>query len=211
MDIPLIANILSFTNENWGYKTVPNGKCCLSMQNEQCAFHRGKVMGGSSTINYMASTRGNRRNYDRWEEMGNPGWGYKGVLPYFLKCENMTIPELADNTKYHSTSGELSISYAPYRSPMAEAYLQAGAQLGCRVIDYNGKHKLVSVIYNQQQKWNPNEHIKSISASDQISQYLSRDKNSLVTKLLIHPYNKPRMEFSLFVTTRHTKFVPEKK
>ena len=61
----------------------------------------------------MVATRGNRRNYDRWEEMGNPGWGYKDVLPYFLKSENMTIPELADNTEYHSTSGEQSIAYAP--------------------------------------------------------------------------------------------------
>jgi len=72
----------------------------------------------------MAATRGNRRNYNRWEEMGNPGWGYNDVLPYFLKSENMTIPELAANTKYHSTSGELSISYAPYRSPMTDAYVQ---------------------------------------------------------------------------------------
>ena len=139
MDIPLIANLMPLTNANWGYKTVPNGKCCLSMQNGQCAFHRGKVMGGTSTINFMAAVRGNRRNYDRWEEMGNPGWGYKDVLPYFLKIENMTIPELAANTKYHSTSGYQSISYAPYRSPMADAYVEGGAELGYRVIDYNGE------------------------------------------------------------------------
>jgi choline dehydrogenase len=77
MDITLIANMMSFTNANWGYKTVPNGKCCLSMQNEQCVFYQGKVMGGSSIINYIASTRGNKRDYDRWEEMGNPGWGLR--------------------------------------------------------------------------------------------------------------------------------------
>jgi choline dehydrogenase-like flavoprotein len=105
MDILLFAHMLSFTKANWGYKTFPNGKC-LSMGNKQCRFHTVKVMGGSSTVNFVASTRGNRRIYDRWEEMGNPGWGYKDVLHYFLKSENMTIPELADNTKYHSTCGE---------------------------------------------------------------------------------------------------------
>jgi len=141
MDIPLIANLMPLREANWRYKTIPNGKCCLSMQNGQCAFHRWKVMGGTSTINYMASTRGNRRNYDRWEEMGNPGWGYNDVLLYFLKSEKMTIPELADYTKYHSTSGELSISYAPFRSPKADAFVQAGAELGYSVTDYNGETK----------------------------------------------------------------------
>ena len=95
-------------------------------------------MGGTSTINFMAATRGNRRNYDRWEGRGNPGWGYNDVLPYFLKSENMTIPELSDDTKYHSTSREQTISYAPYRSPMADAYVEGGAELGYSVIDYNG-------------------------------------------------------------------------
>ena len=61
--------------------------------------------------------------------MRNPGWGYKAVLPYFIKSESMTIPELADNKKYHSKRGELSISYAPYRSPMADAFVEAGAEL----------------------------------------------------------------------------------
>jgi choline dehydrogenase len=191
MDIPLIANMLSFTNVNWGYKTVPNGKCCLSMQNEQCAFHRGKVMGGTSTINYMPSTRGNRRNYDRWEEMGNPGWGYKDVLPYFLKSENMTIPELADNTKYHSTCGELSISYAPYRSPMAGAYLQAGAELGYRVIDYNGETQ-TGFSYVQSTTKNGTRMSASRAFLHPIKNRKNFQviKNSLVTKLLIHPNTK---------------------
>ena len=98
-------------------------------------------MGGSSSITYMVSARDNRRNYDCFEEMGNHGWGYKDVLPYFLKSENTTIPELTDDTKYHSTSGELSISYAPYRIPIADAIVQGGAELGYSTIDYNGETK----------------------------------------------------------------------
>ena len=191
MDVPLMASLMSLTDANWGYKTVPNGKCCLSMQNEQCAFHRGKVMGGSSTINFMASTRGNRRNYDRWEEMGNPGWGYNDVLPYFLKSENMTIPELADNKKYHSTSGELSISYAPYRSPIADAFVQGGEELGYNVIDYNGETQ-TGFSYIQSTTKNGTR----MSASRAFLHPIKNRKNlhvkekCLVTKLLIHPDTK---------------------
>lgn len=72
----------------------------------------------------------------RWETLAG---GYKDVLPYFLKSERMTVPELADNTKYHSTSGELSISFAPYRTSIADAVVQGGAELGYNVIDYNGE------------------------------------------------------------------------
>jgi len=191
MDFPLIAHLMPLTDANWRYKTVPNGKCCLSMENEQCAFHRGKVMGGSSTVNFMASTRGNRRNYDRWEEMGNPGWGYKDVLPYFLKSENMTIPELADNTKYHSTSGELSISYAPYRSPIADAFVQAGAELGYSVTDYNGETQ-TGFSYIQSTTKNGTRMSASRAFLHPIKNRKNFHviKNSLVTKLLIHPYTK---------------------
>ena len=191
MDIPLIANLMPLTDANWRYKTVANGKCCLSMQNGQCAFHRGKVMGGSSTINFMASTRGNRRDYDRWEEMGNPGWGYKGVLPYFLKSENMTIPELADNTKYHSTSGELSISYAPYRTPLADASVQAGTELGYSVIDYNGETQTgFSYIQSTTKNGTRMSSSRAFLHSIRNRKNLHVIKRSLVTKLLIHPDTK---------------------
>jgi len=188
MDIPLIPNLISLTDVNWGYKTVPNGECCLSMQNGQCLLHRGKVMGGSSSINYMASTRGNRRNYDRWEEMGNPGWGYKDVLPYFLKSENITIPELADNKKYHSTSGELSISYAPYRSQIADAFVEAGVELGYSEIDYNGETQ-TGFSYIQSTTKNGTRMSSSRAFLHPINnrENLHVIKGSLVTKLLIHP------------------------
>jgi choline dehydrogenase len=189
MDIPLLANQIPLTDANWRYKSVPNGKCCLSMQNGQCALHRGKVMGGSSTVNFMASTRGNRRDYDRWEEMGNPGWGYKDVLPYFLKSESMTIPELAEDKKYHSTTGELSISYAPFRTPLADAIVQGGAELGYNVVDYNGETQ-TGFSYLQSTTKNGTR----MSASRAFLHPIKNRKNvhvikrSLVTKLLIDPH-----------------------
>jgi len=145
-------------------------------------------MGGTSTINFMAAVRGNRRNYDRWEEMGNPGWGYKDLLPYFLKSENMTIPELADDTKYHSTSGELTISYAPYRTPMSDAYLEGGAELGFEIIDYNGETQTgFSHIQSTTKSGTRMSSSRAFLHPIRNRKNFHVIKRSLVTKLLIHP------------------------
>jgi choline dehydrogenase-like flavoprotein len=87
----------------------------------------------------MIYTRVNRYDYDRWEKLGNSGCGYKEVLSYFLKHENMMIPELGEDKMYHTTNGELPVTYAPYQTPLADAFLEAGEEMGQRVFDYNGK------------------------------------------------------------------------
>ncbi|KAJ9596066.1 hypothetical protein L9F63_012734 [Diploptera punctata] len=161
MDIPLTVTSMQFTEANWMYKLEPSGNVCLAMWQNRCLVPRGKVMGGSSTINFMIYTRGNKHNYNRWEQMGNPGWGYKDVLPYFLKLENMSIPELRTDSIYHSTSGEVPVNYAPYRTPLADAFLEAGKELGIHILHPIRNRK--------------NLHVK---------------KWSLVTKILIEPSEK---------------------
>lgn len=70
----------------------------------RCLWYRGKVIGGSSVLNFMFYVRCDARDYDEWEQNGNPGWGYSDVLEYFKKSENMIIPDLIDSP-YHGTGG----------------------------------------------------------------------------------------------------------
>ena len=95
-------------------------------------------MGGSSSINYMLYVRGNRRDYDRWASMGNTGWSYDDVLPYFIKSEDNKNPQYAA-TKYHGTGGYLTVEEAPYRTPLADAFIQSGQELGYEERDCNGE------------------------------------------------------------------------
>ena len=99
---------------------------------------RGKILGGSSVLNYMIYVRGNRYDYDRWLNEGNTGWSYNEVLPYFLKSEDNRNPYIAANSKYHSTGGYLTVEEPPYRTPLATAFIEAGAQLGYSNVDING-------------------------------------------------------------------------
>ncbi|KAJ8958492.1 hypothetical protein NQ318_002286 [Aromia moschata] len=137
MDMPILANYLQFTAANWGYKTEPSNQFCTGMDNQQCNWPRGKVVGGSSVLNYMIYTRGNRRDYDNWARLGNEGWSFDEVLPYFRKVENFTVPEY-QNPRYHGTQGYLSVGYAPYKTKIADGILEASQQNGLKHVDYNG-------------------------------------------------------------------------
>ena len=95
----------------------------------RCSWPRGKVLGGSSVLNYMLYVRGNRRDYDSWEQMGNYGWGYDDVLPYFIKSEDNRNPYLAESP-YHGVGGYLTVQEAPYKTPLATAFVEGGVELG---------------------------------------------------------------------------------
>ena len=74
---------------DWDYKTLPEPMSCKAFKNSECDWTRGKVMGGSSSINLMLHTRGLKKDYDEWSELGNIGWSYDEVLPYFEKLEGI--------------------------------------------------------------------------------------------------------------------------
>jgi choline dehydrogenase len=116
---------------NWRFDTEPEPE----LDNRRIYWPRGKALGGTSTINGMIYVRGNAADYDRWAQMGNPGWSYAEVLPYFRKSE--THAERHD--EFHGGDGPLSVCRARSKSPLFDRFVDAGVQAGyARNDDFNG-------------------------------------------------------------------------
>jgi len=121
-----------FTNPkvNWLYQTEPQPEC----HGRQIIAPRGKVMGGSSSINGLMYVRGQAEDYDRWRQLGNTGWSYADVLPYFRKAEDQSRG--AD--EWHGEGGPLSVADLG-KVPIGEAFIAAAEQCGYRRnADFNG-------------------------------------------------------------------------
>src|SRR5687767_8450099 len=122
-----------FTNPevNWLYSSAPQA----GAGNRRIAQPRGKVLGGSTSINGLLYIRGQHEDYDRWRDLGNAGWGYADVLPYFRKSED----QQRGADEYHGTGGPLSVSDPPEPHPLADAWLAAADECGYRRNpDFNG-------------------------------------------------------------------------
>lgn len=122
---------------DWSYNTEPEEMACLSSPERRCNWPRGKVLGGTSVMNGMMYMRGSRHDFDGWAKMGNPGWSYQDVLPYFLKSEDNHQATIMD-AGYHGVGGPLPVGQFPYHPPLSHAILQAGLELGYQVRDLNG-------------------------------------------------------------------------
>jgi len=110
------------------------------MNDNVCRWPRGKVLGGSSVLNAMVYVRGNKRDYDLWEQQGNIGWDYNSVLPYFLKSEDNRNPFLVQ-TPYHASGGLLTVQEAPWRTPLSLTFIKAGKEMGYEHRDINGEEQ----------------------------------------------------------------------
>ncbi|XP_014258386.1 glucose dehydrogenase [FAD, quinone]-like [Cimex lectularius] len=134
-ETPLIAQLLWGTPLDWNYTTTPQKNACLATGGV-CGWPRGRVLGGSSALNYMVYIRGNRRDYDGWAGLGNPGWSYEDVLPYFRLSEDNRN---SSDSRYHGTGGYLTVEENPFQTPLAESYVQGGVELGFRTGDLNAE------------------------------------------------------------------------
>jgi choline dehydrogenase len=112
---------------NWGYHTEPEPG--LGGRSLHCP--RGKVIGGSSSINGLVYVRGNPRDFDRWEEEGAAGWGYRHVLPYFRRAESRRD----GGDAYRGEGGPLATRYGKLTNPLYRAFIEAGRQAGYPVTD----------------------------------------------------------------------------
>lgn len=189
--IPALAGFTQMTQANWNYKSVPQKRACFGMYNNECSQPRGKILGGSSSINFMIYTRGNRRDFDAWAQAGNRGWSYKDVLPYFLKSESANMDDF-NHTGYHNITGPLNVEYIQKRSEIAEAFVEGAKEFGLKQTDYNGESQL-GVSYVQATTKYGRRHSAYRAFIEPI---MFKRKNlkiytfSRVTKILIDPTSK---------------------
>src|SRR6266511_2744262 len=118
---------------DWGYHTEPEP----NLGNRRIEAMRGKVLGGSSSINVMAYTRGHRCDYDRWAQKGARGWSYADVLPYFKRCETWQDGE----NPWRGGTGPVGTEFAKTRDPLYDAWIEAAKAAGFpHTGDYDGQH-----------------------------------------------------------------------
>lgn len=189
-DPPAMSTFFLATEYNWNFKTEKSPYACLGLKNQRCPWPAGKAVGGSSIINAMIYTRGTKRDFDRWAELGNEGWSYEEVLPYFLKSEDIRIPELV-KSPYHSNQGNLTVSYAPFATKVNNVFFGAMREMGLPYTDYNGA---LPIGFSKVQETQRNG--RRVSAAKAFL-YPIRDRpnfhisqNSRVTKVLIDPVTK---------------------
>jgi len=126
-----IAKLVGKKGINWNYETQPQAALC----GRRLWWPRGRVLGGSSSINAMCYIRGDRRDYDEWAELGASGWAWHDVLPYFLRSEQNS----RGASDLHGAHGPLAVSDLKYRNELSHAFLEAAAQYGAPASsDFNG-------------------------------------------------------------------------
>jgi len=120
---------------DWGFRTEPEPH----LGGRTLATPRGKVIGGSSSINGMVFVRGHAKDFDHWAEQGASGWSYADVLPYFRRMETWHGGN-GEGSEFRGTSGPLHVSRGPRTNPLFHAFVEAGRQAGYEVTnDYNGQ------------------------------------------------------------------------
>jgi hypothetical protein len=133
---PLIHMPAGFTkltspSVNWGFSTVPQAQ----LDNREMHYPQGRTLGGSTSINAMIYIRGHRLDYDEWESLGNEGWGYDGVLPYFRRMENHE--RIVD--EYHGSGGPMNVAEQVQHNALSKAFVRAGQEAGLTYnADFNG-------------------------------------------------------------------------
>jgi choline dehydrogenase len=116
---------------NWRFETEPDP----GMNNRRIYWPRGKTLGGSSSINGLIYIRGQREDYDHWEALGNEGWGYDDLLPYFIRSEG----NQRGGNRFHGGNGPLKVSDVGAKHELIEAFIDGAAQVGVpRNEDFNG-------------------------------------------------------------------------
>jgi choline dehydrogenase len=130
-----LAYPMNMARYDWGYRSEPEPH----LGNRRLACPRGKVIGGSSSINGMVYVRGHAQDYNHWSNSGAAGWAYADVLPYFKRMETWHDGGHGGDADWRGTDGPLHVTRGPRTNPLFQAFVDAGQQAGYQVTgDYNG-------------------------------------------------------------------------
>ncbi|MBN9391408.1 MAG: choline dehydrogenase [Chloroflexi bacterium] len=131
ISIPAAFSKLFKTAWDWAYETQEQPE----LNNRRLYWPRGKMLGGSSSLNAMIYIRGHRQDYDGWAALGNAGWSFEEVLPYFKKAENQE----RGASQYHGVGGPLNVSDLRTINPLTQAFVRSGEEAGLKFNpDFNG-------------------------------------------------------------------------
>ena len=139
--IPAALNLLFQSQYDWDFRTVPQERA----GSRSVYWPRGRMLGGSSSMNAMIYIRGNRLDYDTWrDDYGCTGWGYADIVPYFLRAEDNS----RGSSAYHGIAGPLSVQDLKHKSPLTRAFVAASRECGLPANeDFNGagpgRHRLL--------------------------------------------------------------------
>ena len=126
-----LARLVGNRRIDWDYHTEPERE----LMNRRLYWPRGRVLGGSSSINAMCYTRGHRLDYDEWRDLGAAGWDYASVLPHFRSSED----QARGADEYHGVGGPLHVEDLRFRNPLSDAFVAAGIRVGlAENRDFNG-------------------------------------------------------------------------
>lgn len=132
--IPAAAPKLFKTSYDWAYQTEAQ----THLNNRHLYWPRGKVLGGTSSINVMIYSRANRYDHDYWRDLGNEGWDYKEALTYYKKAQNQE----RGASQYHAQGGPLNVADLRYTNPLSRIFIEAGTEIGLsHNRDFNGQEQ----------------------------------------------------------------------
>lgn len=164
---------------DWGYWTEPQ----TNINNRKLYLPRGKVLGGCSSINAMAYVRGNRYDYDTWSKLGNNGWSYEDVLPYFIRSEHHDDYYLVDRG-YHGKHGLLNVTFPnKFITPLAKAFVEASQEVGIPYnADYNGEKQCGVSLF----QFTIKDGKRHSAATAFLKPAMSRDNLTVMTRTMVN-------------------------
>ncbi|KPI96023.1 Glucose dehydrogenase [acceptor] [Papilio xuthus] len=188
-EIPQLFYNSMNTEVDWGYKPEPSETACKGYKQHRCAWPRGKVLGGSSSINAMFYVRGNKADYDEWAAMGNTGWSYEEVLEYFKKSENFSEPLTKENKKYHSKEGYLNVQKIEAAHPFEDVIIKAATEVGIKHLnDINGANQMgITRSYSTIKEGKRHSTARAFLSPIKDRPNFHVIKNGFVSKILFHP------------------------